>query len=66
MRASARELLLPLFTPLVWCGQGLNPPPLAPKVDSPPTELSEQYSGGVLGGVFHGQLYEKLYLSPKE
>ena len=24
MRASARELLVPFFTPLVWCGRGIR------------------------------------------
>ena len=24
MRASARELLVPFFTPLVWCGSGIR------------------------------------------
>ena len=40
MRASARELLVPFFTPLVWCGRDLNPRPPAPKADALPTELS--------------------------
>ena len=39
MRASARELLVPFFTPLVWCGPDSNPRPLAPKADALPTEL---------------------------
>ena len=25
MRASARELLVPFYTPLVWCGRGFEP-----------------------------------------
>ena len=39
MRASARELLVPFFTPLVWCGRDSNPQPPAPKVEALPTEL---------------------------
>ena len=34
MRASARELLVPFFTPLVWCGRDSNPPPPALKADA--------------------------------
>ena len=41
MRASARKLLVPFFTPLVWCGRDSNPRPPAQKVDALPTELSK-------------------------
>ena len=40
MRASAWELLVPFFTPLVWCDRVSNPRPPAPKADALPTELS--------------------------
>ena len=42
MRASAKELLhvVPFFTPLVWCGPGLDP---ATSVDAVPTELLRRY-----------------------
>ena len=40
MRAPARELLVPCFTPSVWCGLNKNPRPPAPKADSLPAELS--------------------------
>ena len=40
MRASARELLVPFFTPLVWCVRDSNPRPLALKADALPIELS--------------------------
>ena len=40
MRVSARELLVPFFTPLVWCLRDLNPRPPALKADALPIELS--------------------------
>ena len=40
MRASARELLVPFLTPLVWCSPDLNSQPTAPKADILPTGLS--------------------------
>ena len=45
MQASARELLVPFFTPLVWCSLDLNPQPSAPKADALPAELSNRYQG---------------------
>ena len=43
MRASARELLVPFFSPLVWCGRDSNPPPPTLKADALPTELSGRW-----------------------
>ena len=52
MRASARELLVPFFTPLVWCGRDSIPRPPAPKADALPTELSGDESSLVKGSDF--------------
>ena len=40
MRASARELLVPFLTPLVWRDRGANPRPTAPQADALTTRLS--------------------------
>ena len=48
MRASARELLVPFFTPLVWCSRDSNPQPPARKGDALPTELSGRYAIGAV------------------
>ena len=40
MPASARELLVPFFTPFVWCGWDSNPRPPALKADALLTKLS--------------------------
>ena len=40
MRASARKLLVPFFTSLVWWGSDSNAQPPAPKAEALPTELS--------------------------
>ena len=40
MRASARELLVPFLTPLVWRDRGANPRPTAPEADALTTRLS--------------------------
>ena len=40
MRASARELLVPFLTPLVWRDRGANPRSTAPKADALTTRLS--------------------------
>ena len=39
MRASARELPVPFFTPLVWRGRGSNLRPPDPEADALPLEL---------------------------
>ena len=40
LRASARELPVPFFTPLVWRGRGSNLRPPDPEADALPLELS--------------------------
>ena len=40
MRASARELLVPFLTPLVWRDRGANPRSTAPEADALTTRLS--------------------------
>ena len=40
MRASARELLVPFLTPLVWRDRGANPRPTAPEADALTTRLT--------------------------
>ena len=40
MQASAKELLVPFLTPLVWSGPESNTQPPAPKADALPTELT--------------------------
>ena len=40
MRASARELLVPFLTPLVWRDRGANPRPTAPEAHALTTRLS--------------------------
>ena len=39
MRASARELSVPILTHLVWRGKDLNPQPTSPEGDALPLEL---------------------------
>ena len=50
MRASARELLVPFLTPLVWRDRGANPRSTAPEADALTTKLlgpAEQISVGI-------------------
>ena len=40
MRVSAREILVPFLTPLVWRNRGANPRPTTPEADALTTRLS--------------------------
>ena len=48
MRASARELVVPFFTPLVWCSPNSNHTILAPKADALPTNYRGVQYGSYL------------------
>ena len=52
MRASARELLVPFLTPLVWRDRGPNPRSTAPKADALTTRLSLWFQRRVLNIFF--------------